>query len=96
MNLKVFTEAIPFCVMTNYEKNIAELYNNDIDVVVYDFHEKKYFRDNIFKYKPSSCQKCLFNSICCGTWKEYFEIFGAQEFIPVREFRSKLGACRIL
>jgi hypothetical protein len=89
MNLKVFTEAIPFCVMTNYEKNIAELYNNDIDVVVYDFHEKKYFRDNIFKYKPSSCQKCLFNSICCGTWKEYFEIFGAQEFIPVREFRSK-------
>ncbi|HOF00864.1 MAG TPA: radical SAM protein [Spirochaetota bacterium] len=87
-NTKIFTEAIPFCLMTNYEKNVSELYIND-NVVICDFREKKHFRQKSFKNKPSTCKKCLFNSICPGTWMEYPEIFGTEEFIPIKEFRSK-------
>ncbi|MDE7251628.1 MAG: radical SAM protein [Acetatifactor sp.] len=88
-DLQVTTEAIPFCQMYGREKIISELYN-DAEIITYDFRERRDFtkaRHNLFKYKPESCKQCIFDSICEGTWSEYPETYGSDEFIPIRQFR---------
>ena len=89
--LKIYTEAIPFCLMLGCEKNVAELYNNG-HVVTYDFNGKREFSNEIstrFKQKGPLCKDCLFDSICEGSWKEYPDIYGFHEFVPVVDFRGE-------
>lgn len=89
--IKIYTEAIPFCLMEGFEKNVSELRNKN-HVITYDFRERRDFSELIsdkFKSKYPKCKKCLFNSMCDGTWIEYPHIFGYDEFIPVTHFRSK-------
>lgn len=86
--LRVMTEAIPFCFMDGYEEYIAEagkipdgsVYDADMFLEDYgDYREKK------GKAKGPPCEKCKYDPICEGPWKEYPEIFGWEEFEPVRE-----------
>lgn len=90
-NIKIFTEAIPYCLMEGFEKNISELRNTD-NVITYDFRERRDFSNflsNGFKNKRDKCKLCLYNSLCDGPWAEYPAIFGYDEFVPVTHFRSK-------
>ncbi len=84
----VMTEAIPLCFMEGYEKYIAEL-GKIPDGAVYDadFSIENYqdYRKNEGKTKGEDCKKCKYFQICEGPWREYPEIFGWSEFIPVME-----------
>jgi hypothetical protein len=79
-------EAFPFCLMQGYEWAIAE-YNfmPDTTVVDAEYRTENYsdYRWNEGKGKREECRKCLKNSICEGPWKEYPEIYGWDEFIPI-------------
>lgn len=89
--LKIYTEAIPFCLMYGCEKNVSELYNVG-EVVTYDINGKRDFSVELkkrFKKKSEKCLRCLFNSICDGPWSEYPDLYGFEEFIPVQDFRCE-------
>lgn len=79
------TEAIPFCFMISYENNIAE--RNIPDTTVFDanFEISDYaeYRQKEGKVKAVKCKKCHYFKICEGPWKEYIQLFGWEEFIPV-------------
>ena len=86
--LKIYTEAIPFCLMGGCEKAVSELYYDNTEVIIFDVDGNELFfsaaRKTKLKHKPESCKKCLFNAICEGTWSEYPIIFGYEEFVPVK------------
>lgn len=89
--LKIFTEAIPFCLMQGFEKNVSELYS-DYSTVTYDYRERRDFSKSVrdtFKSKGTNCVKCLFYYMCDGPWIEYPREYGYDEFIPVTNFRSE-------
>ena len=80
-------EGLPVCFFKGYEKYIAEFYMPAY--WEYDSQEKKILdfnehRKNEGKTKSSSCRKCKYNLICEGIWNNYVEIFGFDEFIPVK------------
>lgn len=90
-DLRIYTEAIPFCLMEGFEKNVSELKNRE-NVITYDFRENRDFSESIsevFKKKGPNCGSCLFNSMCDGTWAEYPKLYGFDEFVPVTSFRSE-------
>jgi MoaA/NifB/PqqE/SkfB family radical SAM enzyme len=35
------------------------------------------------KVKGASCSQCVFNPICEGPWRDYADVFGFDEFVPV-------------
>lgn len=81
----VFTEAIPFCLMRGYEFCVAEriipetkIY--DAEGIVESFSE---VRRNEGKAKQGPCRSCMYDPVCEGPWKEYTDIFGWGEFVPV-------------
>lgn len=83
---KVMTEAIPYCLMAGYEDYIAEkiippsiVY--DAGFVVDDYEK---YRKNQGKAKGPDCPKCRYFEVCEGPWKEYPEIYGWDEFRPVK------------
>jgi hypothetical protein len=78
-------EAIPYCLMPGFEKYIAEdimppTQVRDAGFWVEDFTESKLKSG---KLKFPQCKKCVHNSVCEGTWKEYPERMGSAEFSPV-------------
>lgn len=84
---RVMTEAIPYCFMQGYEKYIAErlippsvVY--DAGFVVNNYHE---YRKNKGKVKGPNCNKCKYFKVCEGPWKEYPEIYGWDEFKPIKK-----------
>jgi len=86
-NKTVMTEAIPYCLMDGYEEYIAEkvippsvVY--DAGFVVKDYHK---YRKDKGKSKGPNCQKCKHFDICEGPWKEYPEIYGWEEFKPIKK-----------
>lgn len=90
----VETEAYPYCLMRGYEFYIAERYIPARTVV------KEYGRSYEFdcirkeqaKIKFSQCNSCDFNTQCEGTWREYPEKFGNEEFKPIiSRFGKRLG-----
>lgn len=82
----VMTEAIPFCFMKGYEEYIAE-YGKIPDSDCYDGEQEildyQNYRKNDGKAKGPECKRCKYFKICEGPWKEYPEIFGWDEFVPV-------------
>ncbi|MFA6316978.1 MAG: radical SAM protein, partial [Elusimicrobiota bacterium] len=81
----VMTEAIPYCFMSGYEDYVAEkiiprtkIY--DADAVIEDFTD---VRRNEGKAKGPKCPECRYFSVCEGPWREYPELFGWDEFVPV-------------
>lgn len=88
-SLKIFSEAIPFCLMYGHEKAVSELYNKST-TLIFDNKEKRNFTEaklTTFKTKVEKCKLCIFYDICEGTWAEYPQIFGFNEFVPVTYFR---------
>jgi MoaA/NifB/PqqE/SkfB family radical SAM enzyme len=85
-NKRVMTEAIPYCLMAGYEDCIAERIIPDGSVFDIDFTIEDYgeYRRNKGKTKGSRCPQCKYYKICEGPWKEYPEIFGWDEFKPVK------------
>ncbi|HMB65843.1 MAG TPA: hypothetical protein VKO42_03115, partial [Patescibacteria group bacterium] len=85
--IRVFTEAIPFCLMRGYEQCVAEQEIPETSIFDVDFKIDDYsaYRKNSGKAKREECKKCKYNKICEGPWKEYVDIFGWDEFQPVRE-----------
>lgn len=80
------TEAIPYCFMKGYEKHIAE--NEAPDANVYDANKiiKNFnkVRKTQGKAKGPNCQRCKYDEICEGPWRDYPEIFGWEEFKPIK------------
>ncbi|MFA6449200.1 MAG: radical SAM protein [bacterium] len=84
--VNVMTEAIPYCFMRGYEQYIAEkiipetkIY--DADIVIESFTE---IRRNEGKIKGPPCRDCGMSGECEGPWREYPEMFGWDEFKPVK------------
>ena len=82
---RAMVEAFPFCLMRGYEKYCSELYMPQSKVVDAGFIIDNFtqWRLKEGKVKFPQCEKCRFNSICEGPWKEYPEMFGSSEFKPV-------------
>jgi len=82
----VMTEAIPYCFMQGYEKHIAERIIPDAKI-----YDHNHIIDNFTKVRQKEgklkgplCKKCKVYQICEGSWKEYPEKFGWEEFKLVR------------
>lgn len=90
-NIKVGLSSIPLCLIRNYT-GLAE------DDIFYDSltgkrpHEntknikipKNAKKDFSNKTKIRVCEKCDLNSRCGGIWKGYLEVYGEEEFSPIR------------
>lgn len=89
IGIDVKSEAIPFCMMKGFERNVAELEQLD-NITVLDKMGAMHFsehRENCLKTKSKACEQCLFYSMCEGPWAEYPKLFGWEEFIPVRRVK---------
>lgn len=81
----VMTEAIPYCRMAGYEHCVAEriiprtrIY--DADCVIPDYTRT---RVDEGKCRGPRCGECRWSAECEGPWREYPELFGWDEFVPV-------------
>ena len=88
---RVMTEAIPYCFMSGYEDNVAERIIPDTkifdaDIVIEDYTKT---RRNEGKAKGPRCPECAHFQACEGPWREYAEMFGWDEFVPVPKKRPK-------
>lgn len=84
--VKVMTEAIPYCFLRGYEQYIAEKIIPETKVfdagrVIESFTE---VRRNQGKTKGPACGDCDMCADCEGPWREYPEMFGWDEFKPVK------------
>jgi len=80
-----FTEAIPFCLMSNFESCVAEqlipktrIY--DAEITIEDYTVERRDRG---KAKHDRCRLCRYDDVCEGPWREYPELFGWDEMVPV-------------
>ena len=82
----VYTEAIPYCLLRGYEQCIAERIIPESSVYDIDFFIKDYgnYRKTKGKAKGVHCHECRYDKICEGPWKEYPDLYGWSEFIPVK------------
>ena len=88
----VMAEAMPYCLMKDYEDYVAE-----IVIPKTEIRGKKHQNTDNFdkqrkeqgKSKFPQCQECRFNHVCEGPWREYVEINGYQEFKSTRFKRNK-------
>lgn len=82
----IMTEAITLCFLPGYEDHISEkimpqMKIFDLDQVVSDFEKVRIVEG---KAKGPKCKKCKYFDSCEGSWKEYPERYGWEEFIPVK------------
>ncbi len=83
----VSTEAIPYCLMGGYENCIAENFIPETSIYDAGFAVKDYskYRVSKGKTKGPNCKKCKYFKVCEGPWKEYPELYGWSEFVPVKK-----------
>lgn len=83
--IPAFTEAIPYCLMQGYEWAISENIMPETTVVDAEYRTESYadYRWNLGKAKREECKKCIKYSVCEWPWKEYPEMYGWDEFIPI-------------
>lgn len=83
---KVVTEAIPYCLMKGFEECVAEQMIPQSMVIENMFEIENYadYRKNHGKSKGPYCKKCNLFSICEGPWREYPQLFGWEEFKPLK------------
>lgn len=82
----VMTEAIPYCLMGGYEACVAEriiprtrIY--DAECVIADYTKTRLDEG---KLRGPLCAECERRDECEGPWREYPELFGWDEFVPIR------------
>ncbi len=85
--IKVMTEAVPYCFMQGYEGCIAENIIPEAHVFDGKLEIKDYtkYRWDKGKARGPQCEDCIHFGVCEGPWREYPEIFGWDEFIPVKK-----------
>ncbi len=88
--VRCYTEAIPYCFMQGYEDCVAEAIIPrtmvcDAEAVIEDYTQ---YRHTEGKTKGPNCSNCSRYNVCEGPWKEYVDLFGWKEFIPVREGKA--------
>ena len=83
--IKVMAEAMPYCIMKGYEKYVSELYIPETEIMDAKVKVKSFtiVRQTKGKVKFSQCKKCKYELICEGSWREYPEKRGSEEFQPV-------------
>jgi MoaA/NifB/PqqE/SkfB family radical SAM enzyme len=83
--IDMMVEAYPFCFMKGYEKYCAERFMPATEIRYADLFVGDFEKDRrgSGKQKFSQCNKCRFDLICEGPWKEYSQKFGSSEFKPV-------------
>jgi hypothetical protein len=81
-----FTEAIPFCLMKGYENRVAERMIPDGPVVDANRFIKDYgvYRRTEGKARGPRCPGCSYFDICEGPWREYPDLYGWNEFKPLK------------
>lgn len=81
-----YTEAIPFCLMKGYEACVAERVIPEGPVADADFYIESYgdYRRTEGKAKRAECRGCRWFAVCEGPWHEYPELYGWDEFKPVK------------
>lgn len=80
------TEAIPPCFLGRWA-NCSLEYKLNINTVVYDTqvtHDFLQWRAQEGKMKGPLCHLCAYNDTCEGPWREYPQLFGWEEFKPVK------------
>jgi len=84
--VRVMTEAIPYCFMKGYEDYIAEKIIPDGAVydATWSIEDYGSYRRTEGKIKGPNCLKCKYFKVCEGPWKEYPQIFGWEEFKPIK------------
>ena len=85
-NIPAYTEAIPYCLMQWYEWAIAENIMPETSVIDAEYKIDSYadYRWAEGKSKREECKQCSKNKVCEWPWKEYPEIYGWDEFIPIQ------------
>jgi MoaA/NifB/PqqE/SkfB family radical SAM enzyme len=81
----VRVEAVPYCFLKEHEDCISDRYI--LDIKVFDINTTNNFnrwRREEGKIKGPKCRGCKYFSCCEGPWREYPEIFGWDEFIPIK------------
>ncbi|HII66057.1 TPA: radical SAM protein [Candidatus Woesearchaeota archaeon] len=81
----VMTEAIPYCFMQGYEDCIAEriIPHTRVEDAAWVIEDYTIFRTTEGKVKSEHCRECRYFKVCEGPWKEYPELYGWEEFVPV-------------
>jgi cyclic pyranopterin phosphate synthase len=82
---RVMVEAVPFCLLAPYEECASEFFIppaqcKEIHQVVDNFD---IVRKIHAKIKFNTCAACHWFTRCEGPWREYPQLFGAEEFQPV-------------
>lgn len=82
----VRVEAIPFCFMEGYEEHVSENYIPKTRIYDAGFVVKDYskYRKDSGKSRGENCKNCKYFESCEGPWAEYPDIFGWDEFKPVK------------
>lgn len=84
--IPAYTEAIPYCLMVWYEWAIAENIMPETTV-----HDAEYVIDSYADYrwsewkaKREECKSCSKYRFCEWPWREYPEMYGWDEFVPLK------------
>ena len=82
---RVYSEAVPYCVVPGYEGCVVETHIPrtrvvDAGVTVEDYRA---YRLDEGKRKGAQCPECRWFDECEGPWREYPETYGFGEFAPV-------------
>jgi len=86
-NIRSKVEAFPFCILNEkYHENISENYLPEAfifeDDSMRDFTKMKKAGA---KLKGENCKQCKFYEKCEGPWCDYPNIFGFDEFVPIKK-----------
>lgn len=92
--LKVTFETIPYCICPDSEAfwfrncdlvskawEYTSIENNLPENTIFDWEKLR----PQMKEKGVECQRCTFNLLCEGAWKEYVQKYGFTEFLPIKE-----------
>lgn len=80
-----YTEAVPYCLLRGFESRASERVMPDGPVIDLDVRLESWerYRTKNGKEKRPRCRECRHDPICEGPWREYPELYGWEEFIPV-------------
>ena len=84
--IPAYTEAIPYCLMQWYEYAISENIMPETSINDAEMRTESYaeYRWNEWKTKREECKSCSKYELCEWPWKEYPDMYGWDEFVPLK------------